>query len=71
VDTRIDGRLVHPAYCRACKQTTPHFHLHDDLYGVPETHWADSERYECSVCHSTIYKADRGTENADLKFILD
>ncbi|MBI2064511.1 MAG: hypothetical protein HYT62_00435 [Candidatus Yanofskybacteria bacterium] len=56
-------------YCARCKKETDHVHLHDAAHGIPETHMAGSERYECTACHSGIYKED--AQGLNLRFILD
>jgi len=66
----IEGTITRPAYCVHCKQMTPHHHLHS-AYGIPETHMAGTERYECTFCHTSIHKEDRGDLNRHLRFILD
>jgi uncharacterized protein with PIN domain len=44
-------------------------HLHDSAHGIPETHMAGSERYECAKCDKKIYKVEG--EKLGLKFICD
>lgn len=57
---------IHP--CRRCKRDTEHRHLHDCAHGIPETHMAGSERYECIECGTATFAAD-GIDG--FRFILD
>lgn len=44
-------------------------HLHDTIYGIPETHMVGSERFECSICRHVL-----SSEEADgrgLVYTLD
>lgn len=43
-------------------------HLHNEAHGVPGTHMAGSERYECQIGHA-LYK-EEGSRHG-LTFILD
>lgn len=55
--------------CERCKQVTEHKHLHNTAHGIPETHMAGSERYECVVCGHPVFKDQ--AQGLDLKFVLD
>jgi hypothetical protein len=37
-------------HCLSCAAVTPHLHLHDCAHGIPETHMAGSERFQCVPC---------------------
>lgn len=42
-------------HCTSCNAVTPHRHLHDTAWGIPNTHMAGSERYECIECGHAIF----------------
>lgn len=56
-------------FCHDCKKKTHHKHLHNTVYGMPETHMANSERYECGECGRSISKSE-GVKKG-LTFVLD
>jgi len=53
--------------CRKCGGRLRH--VHDCAHGIPETHIAGSERYQCADCGSSIYAAEG--KAMGLKFFLD
>lgn len=55
--------------CPNCNKETKHRHRHDCAHGIPGTHMAGSERYECVECDYTMWKEEG--EKQGLKFILD
>jgi hypothetical protein len=42
-------------HCLGCNTTTYHWHLHDTAHGIPETHMAGSERFQCKECKRTTF----------------
>ena len=46
------------AHCHTCGQAREFRHLHDTAHGIPGTHMAGSERFECTGCNECIYAAD-------------
>lgn len=58
-------------WCENCDEETDHKHLHDTAHGIPETHMAGSERYECSACGRAIFKEQAAVRNLNLRFVLD
>ena len=56
-------------HCLNCKATTYHWHLHDTVHGIPETHMSGSERFQCKECQRTTFAY---SPDADLfTFVLD
>ncbi len=60
------GKTMH---CPSCEVLTEANHMHDCAHGIPETHMADSERYECVDCGYQMYKIEG--EKQGLRFFLD
>lgn len=56
-------------YCLKCKEMTESKHMHDCAHGIPETHMAGSERYECKKCGHWLSRED--AEKQGLKYFLD
>ncbi|MEP9389614.1 hypothetical protein [Mesorhizobium sp. KR9-304] len=56
------------AHCHSCGQKRPFRHMHDTAHGIPGTHMAGSERFECSACGETIHAGDN---DGQFTFILD
>ena len=44
-------------------------HLHNEAHGIPGTHMAGSERYECPDCDKSWYKNEG--EKLGFKYIAD
>ena len=44
-------------------------HTHETAYGMPGTHMAGSERYECLGCNHSLFKSEG--EALGLKFVCD
>lgn len=57
--------------CDYCERDTPHRHMHDCAHGIPETHMAGSERFECEHCGRTIDLADAQRRGIAHLFVLD
>lgn len=57
------------AICIKCKNMVFHKHVHDTAYGMPQTHMANSERFECTDCGHITFVNDPGAEN--FVFVLD
>jgi hypothetical protein len=56
-------------HCLGCNTITYHWHLHDTAHGIPETHLAGSERFQCKECKRTTFAH---SPDADLfTFVLD
>jgi hypothetical protein len=56
-------------HCLGCNTTTYHWHLHDTAHGIPETHMAGSERFQCKECKLVTWAH---SNDADLfTFVLD
>jgi len=55
--------------CPKCKKETEHSHKHRCAHGIPETHMAGSEHYQCEVCGYIMFKEEG--EKQGLKFFLD
>jgi len=60
---------VNTAHCHTCGQLREFRHLHDRPHGIPGTHMAGSERFECTVCGETYTVGDGAP--FPLNFILD
>ena len=56
-------------HCLSCEKVTYHWHLHDTAHGIPETHMAGSERFQCRPCGRTTFSFDEGAEA--FPFVLD
>jgi DNA-directed RNA polymerase subunit M/transcription elongation factor TFIIS len=56
-------------WCVNCNTMTMHTHKHDTAHGIPETHMAGTERFECDTCGYSIHKND--PEARPLRFVLD
>lgn len=56
-------------HCPRCDAQTSHKHLHDAPHGIPGTHMAGTERYQCEVCGHAIFAAEG--EQMGLAFELD
>ena len=54
--------------CPRCEKTTEHTHRHYAVHGIPGTHMAGSEHYECVECGYTMYKNEG--ERQGLKYIF-
>ena len=55
--------------CPRCEKTTEHTHRHYAVHGIPGTHMAGSEHYECVECGYAMYFKEG--EKQGLKFVLD
>lgn len=73
---RENGAVYHVAdspknsrSCPNCERGTAFTHKHTTIYGMPETHEAGSERYECQVCGYAMFK-EKGVKQG-FKFVLD
>lgn len=55
--------------CPACKQAAPTQHMHSTAHGIPGTHMAGSERFECSACRHTLSREE--AEGRGLAYALD
>ncbi len=55
--------------CPKCQTETEHEHLHNAAHGIPGTHMAGSERYECIKCGYVMRKEEAEAQN--LKFVCD
>lgn len=60
---------MNEAKCPKCGKQVQFKHMHNCAHGIPETHMAGSERYECPECGHAVFK-DEG-EKLGLKFTLD
>lgn len=56
-------------YCETCDDYTPHRHLHDTAHGIPETHMAGTERYQCTRCGNSIHASEGKLKG--LRFLYD
>jgi hypothetical protein len=56
-------------HCLSCNAETPHLHLHDCAHGIPETHMAGSERFECTACGRMTFAHSDGADT--FRFALD
>ena len=74
----LEGRIKNAFYgfgektimnCPKCKGLTEAKHMYDCAHGIPETHMAGTERYECVDCGYVMRKVEG--EKQGLKFFLD
>lgn len=56
-------------YCATCGQMRPFRHLHQTAHGIPGTHMAGTERFECAACGESYGPADGPP--FPLRFVLD
>jgi hypothetical protein len=56
-------------HCLTCGAVTAHRHLHDCAHGIPETHMAGSERFECTACARPTFAHSPGADT--FRFVLD
>ncbi len=56
-------------HCLSCGATTEHRHLHDTAHGMPGTHMAGSERFECCGCGRVTFAHSAGGDT--FRFVLD
>jgi hypothetical protein len=56
-------------HCLSCRSVTRHRHLHDCAHGIPETHMAGSERFECAACGRTTFAHSPDADT--FAFVLD
>jgi len=48
------------AHCQICHGPREFEHLHDTAHGLPGTHMAGSERFQCSTCRTAVHVDDNG-----------
>lgn len=58
-------------FCETCNDTTEHRHMHDTAHGLEQTHMAGTERFQCTECNHSVYKAEGARRGFADKFILD
>jgi len=61
--------MPEPKPCPNCDSTEEFRHLRDTAYGMPETHMAGSERYECAACDHRLSRGECASLN--LEFVYD
>lgn len=65
----MEERRVNIALCPGCEQITEHRPVHDSAHGIPGTHMAGSERFECTACGHATHACD--PEAGRFNFTLD
>lgn len=50
--------MSEPFPCPHCRSTDGYRHLHNAAHGIPGTHMAGSERFECASCGCSLTKAE-------------
>lgn len=55
--------------CPRCEDGIEFKHMHDCAHGIPDTHMAGSERYECPSCAYAIHAGEG--KGMGLNFVLE